>query len=121
MKEYLTNTKRIWHPLVNLWRRYKKGAGCCDVFNADYYLAKKILPVLKEYRRQNDYSYPSELTQKEWKQILDDMIWAFQYKVDGEEPVNVNGKLDVKASIELEKRAQRGYELFGKYFRNLWI
>ncbi len=98
------------HFIKNLYLRYRYGAGCCDVFNADYYLAKKILPVLKQFKKRN-YGYPMNLTSEEWDKILEEMIWSFQYLVDGEKD----------ESPKNWKRAERGYKLFGKWYRNLWF
>ncbi len=102
----------IFHPLKNLYLRYKNGAGCCDVWSLDYYLAKKILPALKEFKKRN-YSYPSNLKTEEWDEVLDKMIWSFD---------SYNNK-DFKLEFDEDwnKKRQEGFELFGKYFTSLWI
>lgn len=107
------------HWIRNLYRRYKYGGGCCDVFGLDFYLAKKILPALKEFRRSlsiNGGGYPIEFkSMEEWLETLDKIIWSFEYLVNGEEWEDI---IECKEKGEKE---QEGFELFGKHFRNLWI
>ncbi len=120
MKSLLKSGGKL-HWVKNLYRRYKYGGGCCDIYNLDNYLVKKILKPLKEFRRSlsvNGGGYPCELkSMEEWLDILDKMIWAFQFLIDGEDIENWTVEKDIEAS----KKAQEGYELFGKYFRSLWV
>lgn len=105
------------HWIKNLYQRYKYCAGCCDIFSLDYYLAKKILPTLKRFREEVG-SYPCEFNSiEEWYAILDKMIWSFEFIVNGEDIP----EWTVEKDLEYGKRSQEGLELFGKYFRNLWI
>jgi len=111
-----------WHNFKNLWRRWRRGAGCCDIFSLDYYLARKIIKPLKAFRNSNLGSHPSELKSvEEWEKILDEMIWAFEYILKDESGVYEDGKYNHEKTMELYEREQKGFELFGKYFRNLWI
>ena len=107
-----------FHWFKNVYRRIRYGAGCCDIFGLDYYLAKKIIKPLKEFRRsleRNGGGYPSELnSMEEWLAILDKMIWSFEYLISGEEFYKENNN-------ENNKKEAEGFELFGKYFRSLWI
>ena len=117
MKKYLTASRRWFHPIINWLRRRRDGAGCCDVFGADYYMAKKILPVLKTFRKQNNVSHPCDLDSiEDWHKEVDEMIWAFQWLIDGEDYEDY--KKDGEVMYE---RQQKGFELFGKRFRQLWI
>lgn len=112
MKIFKSGGKLHW--IKNLYGRYRYGAGCCDVFNLDYYLAPKILKGLKEFRK-SVASYPSNLTCEEWESKLDDMIFAFQFLLDGEEYEDY--KKDGKKKL---RRQQKGFKLFGEYYRDLW-
>ena len=121
------NLRIDWHRFKNWWLRIKNGAGCCDIFGLDYYLAKKIIKPLKVFRSKENISHPSELKNyEEWREILDKMIWSFDYLLDGEEMGKMFEKefgknVNIEKQIEWAKREQEGFELFGKYFRNLWI
>ena len=74
---------------------------------------------------------------KRWDWVLDEMIWAMTEHADGTgndkffDHSEVNEEVDlseqwsqVKCDREgleaYEARKQRGFELFGKYFQNLW-
>lgn len=112
MKIFKSGGKLHW--IKNLYGRYRYGVGCCDEFNLDNYLAPKILKGLKRFRR-NVGSHPSNLTHEQWEKILDDMIFAFQFLVDGEEYEDY--KKDGKKKYI---RQQKGFRLFGQYYRSLW-
>ncbi len=67
-----------------------------------------VLPRLKRFR-EIPFGFPGNLTEKEWDDILDDMIFAFEYHK--------------KDEIGLKKdwiRCKRGMRLFGQYFGHLW-
>lgn len=104
------------HWIKNYYLRLKRGGGCCDVFNLDYYLARKILKPLKAFRGSLEVSgggYPVETkSMEEWLGILDKMIFSFQNEVDGN---------DNLGDTEKYQKVQEGFELFGKYYQNLWI
>jgi len=111
------NSDSKLHWIKNLYLRFRYGAGCCDTYSLYLYLAKKILKPLKEFEKRKD-SFPSDLkSDKEWHEILNKMIWSFQNTVDGE---TFEVPYDFEKERLLEKRQQEGFELFGKYFRNLW-
>jgi len=106
------------HWAKNLFLRLKYKAGCCDIYSLDYYLARKIIGPLKEFRRNMGKSYPSDLTPEEWEKIVDEMIWAFEYFLDGE---GLDDDFCFPQIKKDYKREQKGFELFGKYFHNLWF
>ena len=81
--------------------------------------------------------YTDNTVHERWAWVLDEMIWAFEQRVlDDDESaffdhsaVNKNGslqqqmgqiKIDRTALEEHQKRKQRAFELFGKYFTSLW-
>lgn len=97
------------HFIKNLYRRYKYGAGCCDRYNLDYYLATKILRPLKEFKKDCPSSPVDFATSQEWDEALDKMIFAFEKKIEG----------DIY-DIETDAKIQEGFELFGKYYQALW-
>jgi len=83
-----------------------------EIWNLNTAIAKYILPRLKAFKKT--YSgYPLGLTEEKWDDMIDDMIFAFEYEVnqwDLEEPFNKK---------EL-KRIEKGFKYFGKYFLSLW-
>lgn len=97
------------------------------------------------YKEGDDLS--SETGFKEWEEIMDKMIWSFQMEVDDVQPMELYcikrdprsfeeqlGEPDEEGNREWrstsdydwgavrawEKRKQEGFDLFGKYYQNLW-
>jgi len=58
-----------------------------------------------EYRKHS-ISHPANMTEKEWNEILDKIIWSFGF-YPNEEP-------------EFYELEQEGIDLFAKYFKHLW-
>ncbi len=106
----------ILHKLVNLYKRYKNGAGCCDVYSLYYYLGKRILPGLKVFRKNSPgnpmyfFGEDKQMNHKDWLDILDKMIYAFE----AIEMDNNCEKID-------HKKQGEGFVLFGQYYRDLWF
>ncbi len=115
----LQRIKDLLHQIKNLYLRFRYGAGCCDIFSLHYYLAKKIIKPLKLFRA-NVYSFPPDLTFKEWKKMLDEMIFAFEFIAEGEHWNPKYEKYSAEKVNKLYDRAQKGFELFGKYYKDLW-
>jgi len=109
---------KIIHPIKNWYWRKTKGYGCCDIWSLYYYLAKIILPQLKGFR-QNIHGYPSDLKSLyEWEKIVDKMIWSFEYLINYE---GLDEEFNAEKLMINSKKEQEGFELFGKYFRSLWL
>lgn len=117
-----------------------------DTWNMDYTLAKIILPMLKQLKATKHGSpnvdnedVPINLRApeddvlkykergetdpdffKRWDWVLDEMIYAFDCKVNKEE---VYVRFDIKNRIGMEREQERisnGFRLFGKYYESLW-
>lgn len=93
-----------------------------DLWNVDITLAIIIHPILIKYKNGLN-SYPSDLeTIDEWKLILDKMIYSFGQLIveENDEPKDykVDGWKD-RQKVYWEK-VQEGFNLFGKYYMNLW-
>jgi len=114
-----------------------------DTWSMDTTLAHIVVPMLKQLKATT-HGYPSSLTEEEWDNILDDMIFAFESKnndweqqfysgdikfdaVDREDGTSelVRGhndtfKVDTEGLEEYQSRITKGFELFGKYYEGLW-
>lgn len=107
----LFHRARLWprdikHFFQTFWRGFSDG----DLWDLDVHLAKIILPRLIYFRKQPLMSYPIGLTEDEWLEILDKMIFAFATVVEGPWDVEPSDWDDV----------QEGLDLFGKWFTHLW-
>lgn len=81
-----------------------------DTWNMDHTLAHIILPMLKQLKATN-HGYPSDLTEQEWDEIQDKMIWSFEQKIKD---------TDMDLSHEEHEKMAEGFKLFGLHYQNLW-
>ena len=110
-------------------KRYKKyvkqlkDKGFCDpeTWNLDVAMAYFILPRLKRFKELNN-GYPGEITPEKWDEVLDKMIFAFDFILN-EDDIKL-GKDDFDEAIKDWEKAYEKYKegmlLFGAYFRHLW-
>lgn len=103
---------KIFRSIRLWWQRRTRGWDESDWWSLDITISKFVLPRLKEFRDKT-ISHPSDTSMTEWRSILDDMIYAHEYKAN-------------QFSDEFEhenwdwSRVKRGFELFGQYYRDLW-
>ena len=107
-----------------LWQKITRGWDDSVTWNFDARMAEWILPRLKRFKELNN-GYPGDLTWERWNEILDEMIWAFEYIAnDGENRIFTDDPLTREKEREewnvAEKRVDDGLKLFGEYFRGLW-
>ena len=117
-----------------------------DTWSMDHTLAHIVLPMLKQLKATKHGSpnvdaedvplnlRPTEEDSlqyakfgesdpkffKRWDWVLDEMIYAFDCKVNKEE---VYMRFDIKDRIGIKKEQDRisnGFRLFGKYYESLW-
>lgn len=94
-------------------QRGRRGFADCDVWDFDIYLSRIIKDGLKELKQWKD-GYPCDVSPKEWDKILSDIIYTFET----EEKCLEDFKHDSERNDD--KRKNRGWVLFKKYFHNLW-
>lgn len=83
----------------------KDGFEYDDLYNLDCSICELIAPRLKRFK-ELDPGCPYDMSFEEWQGILDKMIWAFENYRNSDE-------ID-------ENRVNEGFDLFHKYFQNLW-
>ena len=91
-----------------------------DTWSMDHTLAHIVLPMLVQLKA-TQHGHPADLTEQEWDEILDEMIWAFKQKCrdDWMEDYDYN-KWDSEGVKAHQERMTNGFNLFGKYFESLW-
>lgn len=106
--------QRFGRKLRFFWQRRRRGWDDSETWSLDYKLSEYILPRLKRFREIGaGVSHPCSLEAEEWEQAVDDMIYAHE--------MNLVDAFTGESwdSIDWD-RVQRGFELFGKYYRDLW-
>lgn len=80
------------------------------------HLAPLILPRLQRFRKVV-YSHPADMTFEEWEEKLDKMLFSFQFVVDRRgDDVGADDE-----STATHSQVEEGFQLFGAYFRHLWL
>lgn len=141
---YYILTTNLYFNIKYFIQRHTRGFDDLDKWNAAWYIARKSIPVLTAMRKEFhgtsikwhredrfgniieltkdevfvDDDIPAAFTEEEWKNILDDIIFAFKFVLDeddcGEELFNEQNYK------ERYKRHKRGLKLLSIYFVNLW-
>lgn len=97
-----------------------------DTFETFSKFTERYKKILKEYKTHH-YGYPCDMTEKEWETVIDDMIYHLHY-MDNQ---NVENELSkgmpedwCPSSLTvyeiMERHKDDFFELFSKYFYNLW-
>lgn len=90
------------------WQKLTRGWSDRDLWNLDDTLAQWLLPRLKAFQKKtfgHPYGFESE---EEWKAAIGEMIWA------------IERRWSHTLSVDEVARQEKGFELFGKYWRALW-
>ena len=152
---------RFWHRWFNLEPEQKISVKIdpWDTWSMDYTLAHIIVPMLKQLKetkhgspstddedvpehlrstsappKENDWDV-DEFHFKRWDWVLDEMIWAFEQKIDEEWDSQYYGPwippkegeiigdfewVDTEGRDKHHERMKNGFRLFGKYYEALW-
>jgi|DEB0MinimDraft_10_1074344.scaffolds.fasta_scaffold10312_3 hypothetical protein len=152
MKVYISNypTYRFYHNwLYKLFdylpeQKRKVHIDPWDTWSMDLTLAEIIVPMLKQLKAST-HSYPSTMSEEQWDEILDKMIWSFEQKlIDWEQQYVLQegeidwdaGEVDSEGNKTLvwskehiidrdarnahQARMDEGFALFGKHYESLW-
>ena len=104
-----------------------------DTWSMDSTLSLLIHPMLVQLKA-TQHGHPADMTEQEWDEILDEMIWAFEqkcrddwesdyyeYEDDNTERFGLKLVWEDRAGAKAhQERMSNGFKLFGKYYENLW-
>jgi hypothetical protein len=104
-----------------------------DTWSMDSTLSLLIHPMLVQLKA-TQHGHPANMTEQEWNEILDEMIWAFEqkcrddwesdyyeYEDDNTERFGLKLVWEDRAGAKAhQERMSNGFRLFGKYYENLW-
>ena len=103
------------------FQRLFRGYDDTDLWGLDTWIIKKIRKPFKAFVRKGTMSYPSSLAPKKWDEILKQIEEAIDLYYEEEIELIIDwGKISGDQFAERNKKKQKGMELFGKYFFNLW-
>lgn len=102
----------IIHPALQHMRDNKQGAPCVDDEDVPDHLKKSAAPPTANEWDTDDNHF------KRWDYVLDEMINAFEHKLDLKD---TDGDVwDHDAQRVIYDRIHNGFRLFGKYYQSLW-
>lgn len=102
----------IKRACVFWWQRRTRGFDDSETWSMDQTLSIHILPRLKRFKQVNNGT-PYGLTEEQWNEILDKMIYSFEF-ASNEDKYFYSHK-----QWEYDK-FKEGIKLFAKYFSALW-
>lgn len=108
--------KGLWRFIKSIGHVFKYGYPPYAVWNIDYYFVETMKGILTEYLEKND-GYPDWLVNsfEEWQDIIRKMI----DDLDKMDPENFYYQSE-KQRYRTESSKSRFFELFSKYFYELW-
>jgi len=95
------------------------GFSDAETWSLDSVIAEFVLPRLKRFKDIHA-AHPADLTEDEWKEKLDEMIYAFDWVLKSDEMDDDYMKLSNEELKLNWKRHEKGMKLFSKHFTNLW-
>ena len=126
LRKYKFKIKDFYWKIKYGFQRMFKDYDNLDIFNTfDKFIERytKILTRLKNCH----HGYPGDLTEEEWTDILNDMLYHLKYmdeitvSSELEKDVPDDWMVDAKIVYEImEKHKEEFFKLFSKYFYSLW-
>ena len=125
--------RRLWHTFIEKCRRLK---GRCQRFIrgwadedswdiADWFI-ETLLSMLKKFKEDNN-GHPFELTEEEWDNTIDDMIYYLEGMTEEGATRQLYGKEQQVTQETIRETYNymsdskyKFFELFVKYFYDLW-
>jgi len=113
---YINDKDKRYKKYVSQLR--KNGFCDCETWALDSVISEFILPRLRRFKELNN-GFPMGLSIGKWNNILDKIIFSFEWNLLKEED-DIYEKLTSKEKKISWKKYNEGMELFAKYFRDLW-
>jgi len=105
-----------FHFFKNLYYRFQRGLGCCDLTNYDDYISEKIASDLRTYKKKN-FSYPMDMTVEEWDNTIQEIINGLEAVAK----IDTNDKDWCKLEGKALKKRNKAMRLFAKHLSDFWF
>jgi len=112
-KKFRNRIRLFKRKIKHFYQKRTRGFSDDETWSLYTNIAKYTLPRLKRFKKLK-FCHPSCIVYEEWNAILDDMIFAINFAANHDD-------MDVSSLTKKDyKRINRGLNLFGKYFMDLW-
>lgn len=92
-----------------------------EFFSLDFSLAIYIYGRLRYFQDNCLYGHPNDMTEKQWKDVLNKMVKAFKlYCIHEDSDMTIPEQERKARSKNKQKQINYGMRLFIKYFSHLW-
>lgn len=125
-RRLINKTKDICWEVRYGFQRMFKGYDSVDCFETYYKFTQRYYKILTDYKK-NHCGYPCEMSENEWDDIVDEMIYHLYYMNEEhvEKELSKNVSEDWSPSMKtvddiMERHKDEFFKLFSKYFFNLW-
>lgn len=117
------------------YQKFLYGTSDYELWNLNNTIAKLILPKLRKFRNAKLMGTPvclhldenggmSFLTVEEWRNVLDEIIFAFDFTLNEERYIKScetsDFSYDWESIKKLNERREKGLKLFALYYNDLW-
>jgi len=109
----LTNRGLLKRDIRFLFQRLIRGWDDSETWSMDQSLSKVILPRLEKFQELRG-GCPANLTDEEWDDKLQEMIWGFNWFASGRQ-YDLGPDHDINST-----RAHAALALFAEYYGHLW-
>lgn len=106
----------------NIWmkERLTQGFDSTELWSLSNTISQFVLPRLKEFKKIH-HGYPGSIKNpQEWDELLDDMIFAFEYHLDDYNEKSYVSKDGSLIDTEDYSKFKFGITKFAEYFMDLW-
>ena len=118
--------REIYYKVYYGFERMFKDYDTTDIFSVHSKFIERYYKILTDYKN-NLHGHPCNLTEKEWDDILDNMLRHLYYmgeenvEKELEKSVSEDWSVSIKTTYEImEKHKNEFFKLFSEYFYNLW-
>ena len=114
----MATIRRIFKKVfVYPFQRMFRGYDDTDLWNLDVSISKRIVRMLKDFKKVTQ-GFPAKLDSfEEWMEILDKMIYCFDFYGNCFDELYKLSKEEYDKKLKL---ADEGFDLFKEYYLDLW-
>ena len=121
IERFILDYKHYPVRIKNFFQRVFRGYDDRIYWDLGNHFAEYMLPKIKYFKKMEKNGYPAGLSEKEWDDIIDKIIWSLERVVNDDVVSYKNCRLRPKKTwMPRIKKQQEGLKLLGEYLTSLW-